>query len=194
VDEERLMTERTKITVQEYETFLALPENADRRFELVNGEIVEHMPTILHGIIISLINFFIVQYLRQHLIGFCTVEARYRLPNDKENDLIPNLSFVANERGEITRSGPAPYMPDLAVEVQSEGQSKRFMLDKAILYLANGTRMVWIVYPESKILEVLTNDARDLLTINDTLTGRDVLPGFSVPVRELFPPDDQLNK
>ena len=84
-------------------------------------------------------------------------------------------------------------MPDLAVEAQSDGQSERFMLDKALLYLANGTRMVWIIYSTRQIVEVLTATDRQLLTIEDMLSGGAVLPGFSMAVRELFPSADDGN-
>jgi hypothetical protein len=66
------------------------------------------------------------------------------------------------------------------------------MYDKAQLYLANGTRMVWIIYSTRQIIEVLTPTDRQLLTINDVLEGGDVLPGFSVPVRELFPSREDI--
>lgn len=184
------MTFQTNISAAQFEAFLALPENASRRFELIRGEISAKMPTQLHAYIIQMISGFLFVFLRQHPLGYALIEARYRLPGDEENDLLPDLSFVAKGRGALVRSGAAPYMPDLAVEAQSEGQSDRFMLDKALLYLANGTRMVWIIYSTRQIVEVLTASERHLLTIDDMLTGGDVLPGFSVPVRDLFPPDE----
>jgi len=184
------MTSRAKITVAQYEAFLAQPENVDRRFELISGEITEKVPTQLHAYIIQMLSGFLFIFLRQNPIGFALIEARYRLPDDEENDLIPDLSFVAKGRGPLIRSGPAPYFPDLAVEAQSEGQSDRFMLDKALRYLANGTRMVWIIYSTREIVEVLTSTDRQLLTVNDILKGGDVLPGFSVAVRDLFPADE----
>ena len=180
----------TKVSPAQFEAFLALPENANRRFELINGEIVAKMPTQLHAYVLHMLSGFLFVYLREHPLGYALIEARYRLPGDDENDLIPDLSFVAKGRGALVRSGAAPYMPDLAVEAQSEGQSERFMLDKALLYLANGTRMVWIVYSTRQIVEVLTATERQLLTIDDMLPGGDMLPGFSAPVRELFPADD----
>ncbi len=54
-------------------------------------------------------------------------------------------------------------------------------------YLAHGTKMVWIVYPRQQMVEVLTLTERHLLTINDTLTGGEVLPGFSLTISEIFP-------
>ena len=184
------MTTHTKVTASQYEVFLALPENANRRFELIDGEIVEKMRTQLHAYIIQMLSGFLFLYLRDNPIGFALIEARYRLPNLKGNDLIPDLSFVAKGHGQLVRSGPAPYLPDLAVEAQSEGQSERFMLDKALLYLANGTHMVWIIYSTRQIIEVLTATDRQLLTINDKLGGGQVLPNFSIAVREIFPVDE----
>jgi len=184
------MTTREKITTREFDAFLAAPENASRRFELILGEIVEKMPTQLHAYIIQMLSGFLFVFLRQNPLGFALIEARYRLPDNPDDDLIPDLSFVSKERGSLVRSGPAPYMPDLAVEAQSEGQSDKFMLDKAQLYLKLGVRMVCIIYSTREIIEVLTPTDRQLLTINDTLTGGDVLPGFSVAVRELFPVEE----
>lgn len=183
------MTIHAKISAAQFEAFLARTENAGRRFELINGEIIAKMPTQLHAYIIHMLSGFLFVFLRQHPLGYALVEARYRLPGD-DNDLLPDLSFVAKGRGPLVHSGAAPYMPDLAVEAQSEGQSERFMLDKALRYLAHGTRMVWIIYSARRIVEVLTATERQLLTVEDTLTGGDVLPGFSVPVRDLFPADE----
>ncbi len=182
------MSVREKLTAEQYETFLALPENVGRRFELIRGEITEKMPTLLHAYIISRLNILLGIFLLQHMLGDTLIEARFRLPDD-ENDVIPDLSFVAHGRGAVFHNGPGFFVPDLAVEAQSDGQSERFMLDKALTYLANGTRMVWIIYSNRQIIEVLTATDRQLLTIDDTLTGGDLLPGFSVAVRDLFPPE-----
>jgi Uma2 family endonuclease len=184
------MTTRAKMPTAQYEAFLARPENLNRRFELIFGEITEKMPTQLPAYIIQMLSGFLFVFLRQNPIGYALIEARYRLPNDEENDLIPDLSFVKKGRGPLVRTGPAHYMPDLVVEVQSEGQSERFMLDKALLYLAHGTQMVWIIYPLRRFAEVLTANDRQLLAIEDTVNGGDVLPGFSVAIRDLFPTDD----
>lgn len=76
-------------------------------------------------------------------------------------------------------------MPDLAIEIQSPGQSDKLMSDKADYYLANGTRMVWIIY-KKRIVEVRTQDDRQLLNEDDILDGGDLLPGFSVAVKDVF--------
>ncbi len=181
-----MAVQKAGISREDFERMIALPENADRLFELINGELIEKMPTQLHAYIIQMISGFLFVFLRQNPLGYALIEARYRLPGDDENDIIPDLSFVTKGRGALVSSGPAPYMPDLAVEAH-EGQSDRFMLDKALLYLANGTQMVWIIYSTRQIVEVLTPTDRRLLKIEDTLEGGDLLSGFRMPVRDIFP-------
>jgi len=173
-------------TVEEFEVFIALPENADRRFELVDGELVEKMPTQLHGWIVILLVEVLLPYLRENPIGRILAEAAYRIPGDGHNNHVPDLSFITNDKLPIVRKSAAPYMPDLAVEVKSPDQTEKQMVDKAAYYLANGSRMVWLVYPEKRLLEVLTLTDRQLLTEADTLDGGDVLPGFSLAVKVLF--------
>jgi len=171
-------------TTKEFEDFLV--EHPDQLFELIDGEIVKKMPTQLHAFIIAVLTAALMNYLRQNPIGRALVEARYGLPDDKLNDRIPDLSFITNEKGALVRKGAAFYMPDLAVEVQSPDQSDKLMADKAAYYLAHGTRMVWLVYPEQRIIEVLTPNDRQLLNENMTLSGGDILPNFTLPVREIF--------
>ena len=172
-------------TIQEFEDFIAQPENAEYHFELIDGEIVQKMPTMLHALIISLLNIALGIYLQQNPIGRALVEARYRLSHDERHDVIPDLSFVTMDKP-IIRKGAAPFLPDLAVEVQSPDQTDKFMVDKAAYYLANGVRMVWLIYPEKRLVEVLTPDARHLLNDADTLDGGDVLPGFSLSISDIF--------
>lgn len=182
-----MAVERTRVTVEEYERLISLPENAERRFELIDGEMIEKMPTQLHALIVHLLNGFLFVFVREHPIGWVLPEARYALPDDPDNTVIPDLSFVVSEGKTLIEEGAAPYMPDLAIEVQSPGQSDKFMADKARYYLTHGSKMVWLVYPKKQIVEVLTADDRRLLTPGDTLSGGDLLPGFTLPVVDIFP-------
>jgi Uma2 family endonuclease len=84
------------------------------------------------------------------------------------------------------KKGSVPEMPDLAVEVKSPDDSLKLLRDKAHYYLANGTRLVWLVIPEKRLVEVYTPDDEQILTEEDTLSGEDVLPGFTLPVRDIF--------
>src|SRR5687767_9904170 len=112
------MSTPVKLTAAQYDAFLARPENASRRFELIHGEILEKMPTQLHAYIIQMLSGFLFVFLRQHPLGYALIEARYRIPGG-DLDLIPDLSFVAKGHGSLVQSGPAPYLPELVIEAQS---------------------------------------------------------------------------
>lgn len=174
------------ITTDVFERLLNKPENSDRLLELINGEIAEKMPTQLHALLASLFNTLLGIYVRNNPIGWVFSEVRVKLPNDKLNDRIPDIAYVLKEGRVFDPNAPLSYMPDLVVEIQSPDQSDKFMLDKANYYLANGTRMVWLVYPQKRLIEVLTATDRRLLTEADTLEGGELLPGFSVSVKEIF--------
>ena len=174
------------------EEYLALSaQHPQRRFQLIQGEIVEKMPTQFHAAIVSLLNFFLMSYLRENFIGWVLVEARYGLPDDPENDRILDLSFISKEKGELVKAGAAPYMPDLAIEVQSPGQSDRFMAELAAYYLEHGSKQVWLIYPTKELIEVLSKTDRKLLTKQDVLEAGELLPNFTVKVAEIFPQEEK---
>ncbi len=82
------------------------------------------------------------------------------------------------------------FAPDLAVEVVSPDQKPDEMAAKARLYLAGGTRLVWVVWPSSGHIDVWRSGHTDgpVVTLNtrDSLNGEDVAPGFTYPVVSIF--------
>lgn len=68
---------------------------------------------------------------------------------------------------------------------KSPGNTYAELREKARYYLAHGSRMVWLVYPEKREIEVHTTEVIPLQA-TDTLTGGEVLPGFSAPVADIF--------
>jgi Uma2 family endonuclease len=173
-------------TVKDFEIFLARPENTNQLFELVNGEIVQKVPTEEHGIIAGNIITWINMFLLDHPIGRAAVEARHRAPDDQYNDRLPDVSFVADMSRAVVREGAVPFIPDLALEIKSPNDTLKEMSETGNYYLTHGAKMVWLVYPEKRLVEVLTPTERLLLTEDETLTGGDVLPGFAVVVRDVF--------
>jgi Uma2 family endonuclease len=174
-----------KTTVEQFEAFIALPENADRSFELINGEIVEKMPTVPHGRYAARITLKLGAYLEDKQIGFVVTEARFRPEHDTENDLIPDVAVIQEGMPEPD-TGPGLYMPMLAVEIKSPHDSLRQMRKKAYYYLANGARMVWLIVPDKRVVEVITADEETLYLEEDVLTAEELFPGFSLPVRAIF--------
>ena len=64
------------------------------------------------------------------------------------------------------------------------------MAAKAQTYLAGGTRLVWIIWPQAHHIDIWRADHTDgpvtTLNTSDTLDGEDVVPGFSYPVASVF--------
>lgn len=175
-----------KYTVEEFEQLFAQAEHGDRLLELIHGEIVEKMPTEEHGIVAGNAVFALRSYVQLHKSGRVGVEVRHRIPNDEWNSRMPDVSYSTARRALVTK-GSVPTMPDLAVEVQSPDDTIKAMREKATYYLANGAKLVWLVYPRKRIVEVYTADGEiDILHESDTLSGAEVLPDFTLPVAELF--------
>lgn len=77
--------------------------------------------------------------------------------------------------------------PDLAVEVLSKSNTPAEMARKRGEYFGSGVRLVWEVEPDDRTVAVYdAPDRFDLLRGADALDGRDVLPGFTLPLRDLF--------
>jgi len=131
-------------------------------------------------------------YVRPRRLGRVTgADGVYKFPG-AETGLIPDAAFyLAERRANIQdRTKPIPFAPDLAVEVASPDQSAKALAAKVRRYLRAGTRLVWVVWPQSEHVDVWHGDVPigpvRVLTANDSLEGEEVIPGFSYPVAELF--------
>jgi Uma2 family endonuclease len=172
------------ITLAEFEAFTrAHPEGL---FELINGEIVEKMTTEQHGQIAAIIVSEIRFFLRQHpaIEGVYGVEVSYHI-GDNYNELRPDVSFRLTD--EEASDSILDSLPDFAVEVKSPNNTYKELRAKALLYLQQGSRLVWLVYPEKKIVEVFEQGTdSELYKEDETLSGSPVLEGFQLAVKEIF--------
>jgi Uma2 family endonuclease len=172
-------------TVDEFEQYADSPENSERLLELIDGEIVEKMPNEEHGMVSINLTTPLDIFIRKNKSGRLVVEVRYRAPGDTRNACIPDIAFRAGNKPLVKR-GSVPELPDLAVEIKSPDDSLKAVREKVRYYLANGVRLVWLVLPAQKVIEVYTPSEEFILTEADTLSGGDVLPGFALSVREVF--------
>lgn len=165
----------------------------DRKYELINGELCEMSPTyLLHSWLASRIDRMIGDFAEEMGLGYSFVEAGFFLSDDRHNLYAPDVAFVSKAR----MPNPIPqtfagFMPDLAVEIASPSNTVAELRGKALIYLRNGTQLVWILYPEREGAEVCrVDDNRQIKTeiVGDdgTLSGEDVLPGFELDLRRLF--------
>jgi Uma2 family endonuclease len=117
-----------------------------------------------------------------------TSDTQYEVIHDPRTILKPDVSFVAGDRlPQNTWVGVIPIAPDFAAEVASPSNRQADIIDKVGLYLAGGTRLVWLIRPEHRTVTVFRPDrAERLFGIGDELDGEDVLPGYRLPVERIF--------
>lgn len=175
------------MTAAEFWDFCQLPENQQRFFELVEGEVIEVMPSNPRSSeIAGEIAYFLITHLKQNPIGRVTGEqGGYNLT--PTTTVAPDVAFISKERqAEFPATGFNPIPPDLAVEVMSPLDAYPDVLHKVSLYLQHGTRLVWVVIEADTTVIVHTPLGFKVYTLEDTLDGGDVLPGFSLPVKAIF--------
>ena len=101
----------------------------------------------------------------------------------------PDIVFFSSEKippGERV-VGYYEEIPDLVVEVASPSDSVREMNDKARMWLSYGTRLVWVLHPNRRRVDVHhLGGAVATLTNEETLSGGDVLPGFECSLADIF--------
>jgi Uma2 family endonuclease len=178
-------TERMKLA--EFEAYIALPENSDRRLELIDGEIVESMPTLRHNLFSR--NLFLKLYLHAEAndLGEVVYETSYRGADDDENYRVPDLGFTTKARLlPVPENGAVPQMPDICIEFQSPDEDPKEMRAKASYYLANGAQEVWLFFTKRPRVEVMYPDGdSEFYKLGDTLTSP-LLPGLSIVLADIF--------
>lgn len=93
--------------------------------------------------------------------------------------------FISHDR--YGRQGPGAFLdvaPELVVEILSPEDHPGV---KAGEYLAIGVDRVWLVDRRRRQVRIHRSpDQVETLEIGDTLRDEDILPGFSLPLSELF--------
>jgi Uma2 family endonuclease len=141
--------------------------------------------------IAATIIFFLVQFVRERDLGRVNGgQGSYQVfPDDPNKVRIPDVSFTRKERlPKIGRErGHGRVAPDLAVEVVSPNDKASYIRNKIRDFQAAGIPLIWIVYPDSRIVEIHRLDgSTSARQVGEVLSGEDVLPGFEVEVAALF--------
>ena len=172
-----------------------------KRVELVRGVLVVREPsTFRHGDLTLRVAAALRAHLSQERRTNGWAEARGRvatadpgftLGRNPDTVRAPDVAYVSRERF----AGPMPdgfpeLAPDLAVEVRSPGDRPGELLIKVGDFLSAGTQAVWVVVPPREQVVVYRADGMvSLLNVGDTLSDEVMLPGFALPLAELFVDD-----
>ena len=161
------------------------------RYELVKGELVKMAPAgSEHGKLAMRVGWRLAQHVESQELGnVYAAETGFQLASGPDTVRAPDVAFVRQERvegaGEVR--GFWPGAPDLAVEVVSPGDTYAEVEDKVLDWLDAGTLMVAVVNPRQRTVTIYRSRADIvILTRDDLLDGNNVVPGWILPIRELF--------
>ena len=178
------------------EQCIQINERNERLCELVDGTLIEKVmgtfESLIAGRIITRIN----NYLEAHPGMGIALPADGMLKLRIKLIRVPDASYISRaslRAGKFPRHGVAAVAPTIAVEVISEGNTKREMEDKLDEYFQYGASEAWYVYPDTKTLHRYTSRGQcQELAEHDTL-ATPVLPGFACLLAPLFiHPDDEF--
>lgn len=160
-----------------------------RRCELIDGTLVECAMGFFESRLAVVLICVIEQYLKANPIGF-TVGADAYMRLERVGIRIPDVSvylWTQFPERKVPQVSVADTIPLLAVEVISSTNTRQEMVRKRREFLERGTELFWIVDPRKQTVEVASADGSEAtLTIDETLSGEPILPGFRLKIADWF--------
>ena len=183
-----MATARKLITAEE---LLALTDK-DKRHELVRGELIEMPPPgVTHGIVVFAFGLLLSNFTRENSLPFVfTSEVGIYIEQDPDTIRAADFALISHERirEPLPRRGyVAGLIPDLVVEVISPDYSAADAAARAQMWIDAGVRLVLTAYIADK--SIVANHAdgtAQRFSVDDTLIGDPVLPGFTCAVTDIF--------
>ena len=181
------------ISAERFFELMERPEYLDRVMDLVDGELIElSKPTRNHGVVAALLTAEIVYFVKRSGLGEVNAgDTGFILERGEYGrDTVRGLDIAFVRKSRVPDSPDFSWYeigPDLAVEVISSNNKAGDIHLKVVQLLKASTRLVWLVYPETRTVEAHTSGGAITLNENDTLSGGDVLPEFEIRVSDIFP-------
>lgn len=167
--------------------FDALPYEQGRRWELIEGELVEvSSPTPEHQILVQRLLLALLIYLQTQGRGLVLADVEFALAGDIR--VRPDVLVLLGEKAERLDKSKVPVerCPDLAIEVISPSERTSDSMRKVEVYLGHGVGEVWQVYPKTRQVVVHTAGQGVRKLAEGTILGTGLLPGFELPIAKLF--------
>ncbi len=166
----------------------------DEHYELVDGRLMEKAMGAEEQFIDSDFYRVLANYVLAHGLGWTVMECKFALPH-VGNNRIPDLAYLSYStwpKANRRPKGPlVAVAPDLAVEVISPSDGGRDIIKKMQEYFRAGCKAVWVVWPDAEQIHVYDSPKSvKIYGAGDILEGDPVVPGFRLPLIELFPPVD----
>ena len=170
-------------------------ETDEALYELVNCQRVEVPPmSVLATRIATRLGTRLSGFVEAQHCGEVFVEGLFHLPltEDSSRKRRPDITYVSYERRPADRplnpyADAGDTVPDLAIEVTSPSDRAEAQRGKVLEYFRAGVGYVWVVYPILRLVDVYESESVvHSYGPDDTLKGGPVLPGFQLPLAELF--------
>jgi Uma2 family endonuclease len=173
-------------TIKDFQEFVMQPENSDRLFELINGEIIEKMPGRTRNSEFGLILASLVRpFCRAHNLP-CHISGEAGAYEIQGSVVAPDFAY---KRTPMSSEYPDPVAPEWAIEVISPTDKAPDIRKKRQIYIRAGI-LYWEMYPESESIDVYApGQPMQTIEINGTLDVGDLIPGFTVTAQEIFAED-----
>lgn len=188
------MVQRERLSQADFVDFvIQLSADDPQQYELIDGDIVAMPPSSGKPTTTAMrIGYYLTDYLIRHDEPGYLTSADGAFELDASTTLVPDVGYISKARQPELPERFFPQPPDLAIEVVSPTDRVKAVQQKALKYLRAGTRLVWIVYPLERVVDVchLADDGGlHILEVGlrGTLDGEDILPGLTLPVASLFP-------
>lgn len=181
-----MLAQEKLMTIEE---LAKLPPDQSRG-ELIRGNFFQRsLNGSVHGYISANVLGFLGNYVRKNGVGCVYMTGTgFILARNPDTVRAPDAAFVQAKRlADQSATGFFDGAPDLAVEVISPSETVDEVESKVIDYLEAGSALVWLIYPRTQTVAIYRSLTDiEILTIEDTLDGGDLLPGFSVSLKEVF--------
>ncbi len=167
-------------------TLEALPSNKEL---LEEGEEPKKRASALHGKVCIKLGRYLDEFADAHKLGHVLDSSTVFNFQDGQPKRLPDVSFVSFGKMPEAPDEESTVAPDLAVEVVSKNDTISQIEEKILQYQQAGVRLLWLVYPNSRKVEVYrpaTGLIEQVIGPEGELDGKDVLPGFKLPVRAIF--------
>jgi Uma2 family endonuclease len=159
--------------------------------ELIQG-VVRELPMAFpkHGRICFFMGYLMEEHAKKHDLGRVVSNDSFvqtqTNPDTVRGADLAFYSFARLARGKVP-DGLLPVVPDLVVEARSPSERWTELFAKVVEYLKAGVRVVIVLDEPTATASVYRPDELQQIFHNgDALVVPDVLPGFSVPVQQLF--------
>lgn len=166
--------------------------DGDTLFEVVDGQLVESPPMGANGVRIAFkLGARVEAFAESQSVGRAVTEALFRLQSSPPINRRPDMAFVSFDRWPERRRTPTTaswnVIPDLAVEVVSPTNLAEEIPTRVREYFEAGVRLVWVIYPHESLVYAYDDPwTIRVLGRDDRLVGGMVLPGFELPLADLF--------